>query len=198
MALLKDSKDREEFLKSKLANFVSLNIEYKENKINNVEASTVGDFLDVYVDGSCSDNGKDGWGGFGLVAEVRNGSKRTVLCEQWGHLAETTSARAEVIALYQGLRFLKDKEFKKAFIYTDSQYVANTINLGWLEGWEKNNYKKKMHADVWRKIYYMYNNLRDKLDIEWVKGHDACHGNLHADKLAERGKNMNEQKSDNA
>ena len=70
---------------------------------------------------------------------------------------------------------------------TDSQYVVNAIEKGWLESWKKKNWRKSdksavLNVDLWMEI----DALLTKHDVEfvWVRGHNGHPYNERCDKLA--------------
>jgi len=131
----------------------------------------------IYTDGACSGNpGPGGWG-----AILIYGSNKKELS---GAELRTTNNRMELTSVIKALEALKEP--CKVKLYTDSQYVANAINLGWFDSWQKKGWKRKggevKNIDLWMK-------LTDHLDIhdvtfEWVKGHADNEYNNRCDELA--------------
>lgn len=130
--------------------------------------------LIVYTDGAA--RGNPGPGGYGVIL-------------QWGQaykeLAQgyrlTTNNRMELMAVIAALEELK-KEGLEVVVYTDSQYVLNAVEKGWLNNWIKINFKGKKNADLWMK----YHKLSQKHNIKfiWVKGHSDNPMNNRCDELA--------------
>ena len=132
----------------------------------------------IYTDGACS--GNPGAGGWGTIL-VYKGRER----EMSGGAAETTNNRMELTAVIEGLKALK--EACKVTVVTDSQYVANGINLGWAKGWKKNNWRKKdkkpaLNPELWDELLELID--KHEVTIEWVKGHDGHPENERCDRLA--------------
>ena len=93
----------------------------------------------IYTDGACS--GNPGKGGYGLVLLYKD--KRREFFEGY---KMTTNNRMETMAVITALKFLKEP--CKVTLYTDSSYVVNAINKGWVYNWKKNNWvnsSKKRH-----------------------------------------------------
>ena len=71
-------------------------------------------------------------------------------------------------------------------LFTDSQYLANAINLGWLEGWKKKNWKRKDGAlktvDLWQTLDGLLQI--HTVTFHWVKGHAENEYNNRCDALA--------------
>ncbi len=132
----------------------------------------------IYTDGACS--GNPGAGGWGTIL-VYKGRER----EMSGGAAETTNNRMELTAVIEGLKALK--ESCKVTVVTDSQYVANGINLGWAKGWKENNWRKKdrkpaLNPELWDELLTLIE--KHEVTIEWVKGHDGHPENERCDKMA--------------
>ncbi len=132
----------------------------------------------VYTDGACS--GNPGAGGWGTIL-VYKGKER----EMSGGAAETTNNRMELTAVIEGLKALKEPCRVK--VVTDSQYVANGINLGWAKGWKENNWRKKdkkpaLNPELWDELLTLID--KHEVTIEWVRGHDGHPENERCDKMA--------------
>ena len=88
----------------------------------------------IYTDGACSGNpGPGGWGAVLLYGDTKK--------ELSGGEAETTNNRMELIGIITALEALKEP--CSVSLYTDSQYVTNAINLGWVHGWKAKGWKRK-------------------------------------------------------
>ncbi len=83
----------------------------------------------IYADGACLRN--PGPGGYGVVL-LHNGHRK----ELSGGFRLTTNNRMEIMAAIVGLRVLKYR--CEVTIYTDSQYLAETISRGWAQRWREN------------------------------------------------------------
>ncbi|MDI9484723.1 MAG: ribonuclease HI [Bacillota bacterium] len=132
----------------------------------------------IYTDGACSGNpGPGGWG-----AILRYGSHEK---EMSGFSEATTNQRMELLAAIEALGSLKRP--CKVKLYSDSAYLVNAFNQGWIENWQRNgwlNAKKEpvSNADLWRRLIA----LSETHDIEWikVKGHSDNKFNNRCDALA--------------
>jgi len=67
-------------------------------------------------------------------------------------------------------------------LYTDSRYVSDAVEKGWVFGWEKNHFKKKKNPDLWRRFLKVYGQYRVK--FVWIKGHADNVENEICDRLA--------------
>jgi ribonuclease HI len=87
----------------------------------------------------------------------------------------------ELLAVIKGLQAIK-KEGMPVTIYSDSQYVVNAIEKGWLWNWQKKNFKDKANEDLWQR--YIPLHMRFKPKFIWVKGHAGHIENERCDRLA--------------
>ena len=130
--------------------------------------------LVVYTDGSS--RGNPGPGGYGVVM-------------QWGTAVKeiaqgyrlTTNNRMELMAVIVALQALK-KNNLEVNIYTDSQYVVNAVEKGWLNNWLRTSFKGKKNADLWQQ--YAQLARQHKIKFTWVKGHADNPNNNRCDRLA--------------
>jgi ribonuclease HI len=67
-------------------------------------------------------------------------------------------------------------------IYTDSKYVCEAVEEGWVFTWEKKQFKKKKNRDLWLRFLKLYR--KHKVKFHWVKGHSDVKENERCDKLA--------------
>lgn len=134
--------------------------------------------ITIYTDGACS--GNPGVGGWGAILSYRGVEK-----EISGYDKSTTNNRMEMFAVIQALRCLK--ESCECEIYTDSQYVADAFNQGWLKSWQANNWRtasksEVKNVDLWKALLYELN--KHKVSFVKVKGHADNEYNNRCDKLA--------------
>ena len=120
--------------------------------------------ITIYTDGAAS--GNPGPGGYGVV--LMAGPHRT------------TNNRMELSAVINALALLKEP--CKVTLYSDSQYVVNSVEKGWVFGWEKTGFKKKKNPDLWRQFLALYRKHHVK--FIWVKGHANIPENERCDQLA--------------
>ncbi len=83
----------------------------------------------MYTDGAAK--GNPGPGGYGTVLLYKD--KRKELSEGF---RMTTNNRMELLAVIRGLEALK-RPGLEVEIYSDSQYVVNSVEKGWVFGWVK-------------------------------------------------------------
>lgn len=134
--------------------------------------------IEIYTDGACSGNpGKGGWG----AVLVYNGIEK----ELSGGELDTTNNRMELTAVIEALSKLKEP--CEVTLTTDSKYVCDAINKGWLNSWQNNNWKKAdkkpaLNVDLWQKLLPLLET--HKVEFYWVKGHNGHPYNERCDSLA--------------
>jgi ribonuclease HI len=130
--------------------------------------------ITIYTDGAAS--GNPGPGGYGVV--LKSGRHRRELSEGF---RLTTNNRMELLAVIVGLESLKIPG-SRVTIYTDSRYVADSVEKGWVFGWEARGFKKKKNPDLWKRFLQVYRKHHVK--FVWIKGHASDPENELCDRLA--------------
>jgi len=89
---------------------------------------------------------------------------------------------------------------EQVLIYSDSKYVVDAVEKGWLFEWERKGFRGKKNADLWERFLEIY--PKHHVRFKWIKGHNnhienercdelavaaAMSGHLHADKGFESG-----------
>ena len=132
----------------------------------------------IYTDGACSGNpGPGGWGAILQYGEHRR--------EMSGGEAETTNNRMELTAVIEALSALKEPCAVE--LYSDSKYVIDALEKGWVYNWQKNGWIKKdkkpaLNVDLWQKLLEQFH--RHDVRLHWVKGHAENPNNNRCDELA--------------
>ncbi len=129
----------------------------------------------LYTDGACSGNPGPG----GCAAILIFGENRKQL-----HVGYklTTNNRMELMAVIIGLEALKRKDVK-VIIYSDSKYVINSFEKGWVYNWEKENFRHRINADLFIKLLELYRSFSE-IEFVWVKGHSGDPENEMCDAIA--------------
>lgn len=128
----------------------------------------------IYTDGSAK--GNPGKGGYGVV--MLSGKHRKEISK--GFLL-TTNNRMELLAVIVGIENVK-KLNSEIVVYSDSKYVVNAIEKGWLFDWQKKNFKGKKNPDLWIRFLSVYK--KHSIRFLWVKGHNNNVENERCDRLA--------------
>lgn len=134
--------------------------------------------VEVYTDGACS--GNPGPGGWGAILNWKGRTK-----EISGGEDSSTNNRMELQAVIEALKQLNRPCRIK--LHSDSSYVVNAFQLGWLDNWQRRGWKnsagaKVANQDLWEELL----TLTAKHDVEFikVKGHADDELNNRADELA--------------
>lgn len=142
----------------------------------------------IFTDGACSNNpGPGGWG-----AVFYKDTKQEIIS---GHEVETTNNRMELMAIVKALEKIKKEEYlyhKEFEIYSDSAYVVNAINYGWLSKWSLNNWvttkgEEIKNQDLWKRYLKLNGYLIHKgvsVRLIKIKGHNNNAFNDHVDEIA--------------
>ena len=125
--------------------------------------------ITIYTDGACS--GNPGPGGWGAILEWQGHQK-----ELSGGEAQTTNNRMELTAVLTALAILKEPCIVE--LYSDSKYVVDAIEKGWLYGWQKKGWIKADKKPVLPLL------ARHDVRLHWVKGHAENEKNNRCDQLA--------------
>jgi ribonuclease HI len=135
-------------------------------------------FVRIFTDGACKGNPGDG--GWGAVLKYGSATK-----EISGFCPNTTNNRMELTAVIQALYALKEP--CDVVLTTDSQYVVNSIEKGWVEKWKANGWRKPdrkpaQNSDLWEELLSLLKV--HKVKFEWIKGHNGHEENERCDQLA--------------
>ena len=134
--------------------------------------------VEIFTDGACS--GNPGKGGYGVILKYNGAVKE--LSEGF---ALTTNNRMEIMAAVKGLEILKEPCNVK--LYSDSKYLVDSVNQGWIIKWQKNNWyrtknEKAKNIDLFKRLLNQLD--RHKVEFIWVKGHAGHSENERCDHLA--------------
>lgn len=134
--------------------------------------------VSIYTDGACS--GNPGAGGYCAIL-IYNSIEKVVS----GSEIETTNNRMELMAVIKGLNALKEP--CEVDLYSDSQYVVDAFNKGWINDWESRGWKTAgksavKNVDLWLLLLELVNN--HKVNFIKVKGHADNEYNNKCDKIA--------------
>lgn len=132
----------------------------------------------IYTDGACSGNpGPGGWGAILMYEDIKK--------EISGAQKDTTNNIMEITAVLEALKLLKVECSVK--VYSDSAYVVNAFNQGWIENWKKNNWRTAgkdpvKNKELWEELYELIQ--KHKVEFIKVKGHSDNEFNNRCDYLA--------------
>ena len=141
----------------------------------------------IFTDGACSENpGPGGW------AVVFNTESKCLTIS--GNERMTTNNRMELKAVIEAFRKILSKHRNNIDyeLYSDSAYVVNSINNGWIDKWQQNNWKTTKNEDVknrdlWKELLILKNKAKALgiyIRVIKIKGHAGNTFNELVDKLA--------------
>ncbi len=87
----------------------------------------------------------------------------------------------ELLAVIAGLEAIR-KEGIPVTIHSDSKYVVESVEKGWLWNWEKKNFKDKANPDLWQRYIPLHHKYKPR--FKWIKGHAGHPENERCDELA--------------
>lgn len=134
----------------------------------------------VYTDGACS--GNPGPGGWAAVIKFDDNTQ----CILKGNEEQTTNNRMELMAVIEAFRFAIKNKLAHITILSDSSYVVNAINDGWMVKWRLNNWQSSRNEevknkDMWQVLYKLVYSGKIPYKIKKVKGHNGISLNELAD-----------------
>ncbi|MHB2148776.1 ribonuclease HI [Calditrichota bacterium LG25] len=134
--------------------------------------------VEIFTDGACS--GNPGPGGYGTILKYQQHTKE--LSEGY---FKTTNNRMELMAIIKGLEALKEP--CEVTVYSDSRYIVDAINKGWLKNWVRRRWirgknEPVKNVDLWKRLLKQLE--RHKVQFIWVKGHAGHTENERCDELA--------------
>lgn len=130
----------------------------------------------IYTDGASK--GNPGPGGYGVVMELAGTSYKKEFYEGF---RLTTNNRMELLAVIVGLEKLKNPN-TSVLVVSDSKYVVDAVEKGWVFGWEKKYFKDKKNPDLWMRFLKVYR--KHQVKFKWIKGHNNHPQNERCDQLA--------------
>lgn len=134
--------------------------------------------VELYTDGAC--RGNPGAGGWGAILVFKGKEK-----ELSGGEPQTTNNRMELMAAIAGMEALKEP--CEIVLTSDSKYLTDAINKGWLESWKRNGWRKSdksavLNVELWQRIDELISVHR--VSFVWVQGHAGHPYNERCDALA--------------
>jgi len=134
--------------------------------------------IEIYTDGACSGNpGPGGWAAVMLCGDHRR--------ELSGFVPYTTNNRMELTAVIEAIKALKRPSVLT--LYSDSTYVVNAFEKGWLSTWQRSAWRKSdkkpvLNSDLWEEL--LVESLPHTIKYVYVRGHENCVENNRCDEMA--------------
>jgi ribonuclease HI len=133
--------------------------------------------VNLYTDGGADPN--PGRGAWGIILKAKGKFKEFSQAYK-----RTTNNRMEILAVVSGLEKLNQK--CKVTVHSDSQYVVNSIEKGWVKTWKAKNWVKQgepvPNADLWVRLLDLLEIHQVK--FQWIRGHNGHPENERCDELA--------------
>lgn len=138
----------------------------------------------LYSDGSARGN-PDGPGGYGTILKYIDKKGELHTREYSKGFIKTTNNRMELRGVITGFEALKFP--CRVEVFSDSKYVIDAFNSGWIDNWQKNNWRKSdrkpvLNVDLWKRLLKVMDG--HSVTFTWVKGHDGHPENEKCDELA--------------
>ena len=135
--------------------------------------------LSIYTDGACS--GNPGPGGYSAIIKLEDGTSYEL---SQGY-KNTTNNRMELRAAIAALNFVVDRKKNEVVLYSDSKYITDAVNQGWILNWKNRKLSGVKNPDLWRQFIELIEQF-DELSFVWVKGHNGHEENEQCDELARK------------
>ena len=138
----------------------------------------------IYTDGAARGN-PNGPGGYGAVVRYKDAGGKVYEREYSAGFAVTTNNRMELMAAIVALENLKVP--CNVTLYSDSKYLVDAYNEGWVWYWREHGYRNKQgdtvkNVELWQRL--LAQTDRHEVSFEWVKGHNGHPENERCDELA--------------
>ena len=134
--------------------------------------------VEIFTDGACK--GNPGPGGWGAVLRY-NENEKTIS----GGSPDTTNNKMELTAVIEALKLLKEP--CEVILTSDSKYVCDSVDKGWVNSWKKKGWKKSdgkpaLNIDLWEQLLPLLST--HNVTFKWIKGHAGHRENELCDEMA--------------
>lgn len=138
----------------------------------------------IFTDGSVKRN-PDGPGGYGAILQYTDRKGQTHEKEVSAGYDSTTNNRMELMAVIAALETLQRP--CQVELFTDSQYITNTMTKGWIENWKMNSWrnasnKPVKNRELWERL--LEAAAKHTVTWNWIKGHNGHPENERCDRMA--------------
>ena len=127
----------------------------------------------IYTDGACSCN--PGPGAYAYII-VKDGE---IIKQHSEGFQSTTNNRMELLAVIKALSNTLEGHID---VFSDSKYVIDSINKGWLNNWQRSNWKDRKNRDLWEEFLAVSAGI--DITYSWVQGHANDEYNNKCDRMA--------------
>ncbi len=137
----------------------------------------------VYTDGAS--RGNPGRGGYGAILQFVDSAGTEHSKELSAGYRVTTNNRMELLAAIVALEELKRP--CEVSLYSDSRYLVDAFNKGWVDNWQARGWKTAnrvpvKNQDLWLRLLKAQSSHR--VSWRWVQGHAGNSLNERCDQLA--------------
>lgn len=144
----------------------------------------------IFTDGSALTN--PGPGGYGTVLQYIDLRGKLHERELSGGETDTTNNRMELMAAIVGLEALNRP--CEVELYSDSKYLTDSFDKGWINQWECREWKTAagkdvLNVDLWKRL--LKAKELHQVKFLWIKGHSGHPENERCDLLAKRAAERN-------
>lgn len=134
--------------------------------------------VEIFTDGACK--GNPGPGGWGAVLRYNETEKMIS-----GGNPDTTNNKMELTAVIEALKLLKEP--CEVILTSDSKYVCDSVDKGWVYSWKKKGWKKSdgkpaLNIDLWEQLLPLLST--HSVTFKWIKGHAGHRENELCDEMA--------------
>ena len=138
----------------------------------------------IFTDGAARGN-PNGPGGYGALLRYTDDSGKVFEREYSAGYAVTTNNRMELMAAIVALEKLRMP--CSVTLYSDSKYLTDAYNEGWVFYWKDHGYRNKSgdpvkNVELWKRLVEQTD--RHEVTFVWVKGHAGHADNERCDELA--------------
>ena len=159
------------------------NLQLAETKPSSASETITKKEITLFTDGAARSN-PDGPGGYGAVLIYTDSTGKEHTMETSQGFEKTTNNRMEMMAVIEGLSLLTEP--CKVTVHSDSQYVINAFNKGWLKKWIAAGWKRGKdpvkNVDLWKRMLKVMES--HDVTFVWVRGHAGNPMNERCDELA--------------
>ncbi|MEL7569217.1 MAG: ribonuclease HI [Eubacteriaceae bacterium] len=139
--------------------------------------------LIIYTDGGCRGNDADidNIGAIGIILIYPEKDYKKEYSEAF---LNTTNNKMELTAVIKALQMLKEP--CKIKIHSDSAYIVDAFDKGWIESWRQNGWKRAKNEELKnRELWQLLYILVKKHEVEFVKvkGHSDNELNNRCDEI---------------
>jgi ribonuclease HI len=132
---------------------------------------------EIFTDGSCLQN--PGPAGYAVIIK-NDGLEYKKFTKSY---LRSTNNRMELMAVIDALKHTQIFNKNEVILYSDSKYITDAVNLGWIAKWKNRKLSGIKNPDLWKEFIEQHQTFKN-ISFVWVKGHNGHSENEECDKLA--------------